>query len=167
MLRFLRARHLARHHRRPTLLAARAAAATGRQRSGELLQRRLQPALRLLLGLLSLAAYQNAEKINGFVEQEAASLGLLYRSSSSYPDPFRTDLQALARDYALYVIHKDWPAHEQGEILQGGAARLGVIRETLMSFEPATVNQEILQDHTLGIFNDLVLARVQRLSGWV
>ena len=77
----------------------------------------------LLLGLLSVATYQNVEKINAFVGHEAASLGLLYRSTSSFPEPLRADLQALQRDYALYVINKDWPAHEQGEIFQGGAAR--------------------------------------------
>lgn len=119
----------------------------------------------LLLGLLSVAAYQNAEKIGAFVESEAAALGLLYRSTSSYPEPHRGELQELLRDYALYVIRKDWPAHEQGRILEGGVARLAVFRETLMGFEPTTANQTILQDHTLGIFNDLVRARVERLSG--
>jgi hypothetical protein len=119
----------------------------------------------LLLGLLSVAAYQNVEKINGFVDNEAASLGLLYLSTSSYPEPHRGELQALLRDYTLYVIHKDWPAHREGRILEGGVARLAVFRETLMGFEPDTANQTILQEHTLGTFNDLVRGRVERLGG--
>ena len=118
----------------------------------------------LLLGLLSVATYQNVEKISAFVGQEAASLGLLYRSTDSFPEPLRTDLQALQRDYALYVIRKDWPAHEQGEIYQGGAARIAVIREKLMSFEPASANQQILLDQTLTILNDMSRSRVERLT---
>ena len=52
----------------------------------------------LLLGLLSVATYQNMEKVNTFIGQEAASLGLLYLASSSFPEPLRGDLQALQRD---------------------------------------------------------------------
>ena len=65
----------------------------------------------LLLGRLSVATYQNVETINGFVGQEATSLGLLFRSSSTCPEPTRTELQALQRDYALSAIHEDWPAN--------------------------------------------------------
>jgi len=119
----------------------------------------------LLLGLLSVATYQNMEKVNTFIGQEAASLGLLYLASSSFPEPLRGDLQALQRDYTLYVINKDWPAHEHGQILLGGASRLTVIREKLLSFEPVSANQEILLGQTLTIFNDLVQARVGRLGG--
>jgi hypothetical protein len=78
----------------------------------------------LLLGLLSVATYQNAAQIQTFIQREAAALALLYRGSTAYPEPLRSELQYLLRDYTLYVINKDWPAHQEGRIPQGGAARM-------------------------------------------
>ena len=82
----------------------------------------------LLLGLLSVATYQNAAQIQTSVQREAGTLALLYRGSTAYPEPLRSELQYLLRDYTLYVVNKDWPAHNEGRILQGGAARHGRAR---------------------------------------
>ena len=88
----------------------------------------------LLLGLLAVATYHNAAQIQTSVQREAATLALLYRGSVAYPEPLRSELQFLLRDYTLYVVHKDWPAHHQGRILQGGAARKGALIHTLETF---------------------------------
>jgi hypothetical protein len=153
---------LARDH----LHSAVPAATDGRQRSGQLFQRGLQPAVRPAAGA-PLGRDLSERRDEQRLCRAGGSLpwGLLYRSSSSYSEPIRTELQALQRDYALYIIHKHWPAHEHGQIFQSGAGRLGVIRETLMSYVPTTKTQEILQDQTLSIFNELVRARVERLGG--
>ena len=68
----------------------------------------------LLLGLLSVATYQNPTQIQTFVQREAAALALLYRGSTAYPEPLRSELQYLLRDYTLFVVNKDWPAHRGG-----------------------------------------------------
>src|SRR5262245_55092535 len=67
----------------------------------------------LLLGLLSVAAYQSAKDVEDAVSREASTLAGLYRSCEAYPEPLRGDLQSLLRDYTLYVINKDWPAHQK------------------------------------------------------
>ena len=47
----------------------------------------------------------------------------------------------------------------------GGANRLGVIRQQITGFEPATVGQEILQAGVLSSFQGFADARLARLSG--
>ena len=59
----------------------------------------------LLLGLLSVATYQNAAEIQSFIQREAGALALLYRGSAVYPEPQRSELQYLLRDYTLFVIN--------------------------------------------------------------
>ena len=108
----------------------------------------------LLLGLLSVATYQNAAQVQTSVQREAGTLALLYRGSTAYPEPLRSELQFLLRDYTLYVVHKDWPAHHEGRIPQGGAARIGALVQTLETFEPATKSQDGLAE-----------SRIERLSG--
>ncbi len=119
----------------------------------------------LMLGLLSVAAYQNSEDVRRTVNLEAASLASLYRVAAVYPEPLSSELQYLLRDYTLYVIHEDWPAHEQGRLRQGGMLRLQAIEHHLLTFEPATKTQEILHTETLGHFNALADMREQRLAG--
>jgi hypothetical protein len=119
----------------------------------------------LLLGLLAVAAYQNFDEVRRSVFAEAATLGSLYRDAGSYPDPVRTEVQELLRDYTLYVIYKDWPAHRRGVIYKGGSNRLGMIQFAILKFEPRTPSQQLLHAQTLQDFNDFVATRQSRLAG--
>ena len=92
-------------------------------------------------------------------------IGTIYRSSNGYPQPLRADIQAELRDYTLYVVRKDWPAHARGDVPLGGEHRLQVIRDQLLAFEPQTKTQEILHSEILRYFNVMIGHREQRLTG--
>lgn len=98
----------------------------------------------LLLGLLTVAAYDNVTTVERNVEREVAAISALYSTMASFPEPTRGDVQQKLRDYTLYVVNKDWPAHARGEIYNGGGLRLNVIAETLARFEPDGRVQEVL-----------------------
>jgi hypothetical protein len=119
----------------------------------------------LLLGLLSVATYQNTKDVADNITREALGIGTIYRVSNGYPEPLKTDLQANLRDYTLYVINKDWPAHRKGLIQLGGEHRLQVMREQLLSFEPTAKSHEILHNEVLKHFNSMIGHREYRLSG--
>jgi hypothetical protein len=55
----------------------------------------------LLLGLLTVAAYQNLEEVRQHVFGEASSLASLYRDVSFYPEPLGSELRELLTDYTL------------------------------------------------------------------
>jgi uncharacterized protein DUF4239 len=119
----------------------------------------------LLLSLLSVATYQNAARIQATIEGEASSIASLYRTVSSFPAPMGSELQFLVRDYTLYVINKDWPAHRVGKVWNGGALRLQAIQQDILSFEPANRAQQLLQQQSITFFNQLNDTRQQRLTG--
>jgi hypothetical protein len=119
----------------------------------------------LLLSLLTVAAYQNAERIQAHAYDEAAGLGRLYGIMNSYHEPWRSEVQGLLRDYALFTIHKDWPAHRQGQALAGGEHRLDTMRQIMARFEPATKGQEIVHTQLVEVFSEFVTARQSRLTG--
>jgi Protein of unknown function (DUF4239) len=118
----------------------------------------------VLLGLLTVATFQNTKDVQDDISREASDLSTIYRSTDGYPEPLRSDLQAELRDYTHYVIEKDWPAHRKGIVLMGGEHRLEVIRSTLMSYEPASKRQELLQDEILRYLDAMRVAREQRLT---
>ncbi len=119
----------------------------------------------LLVGLLTVAAYENREQVEQSVLNEAASVGALYSDLSSYPEPLRSDMKELLRDYVLFTIHKDWPAHRRGEVLTGGFHRADAMRAILAGFEPAGVTQQIVHSQVVAAFHEFSAARQQRLNG--
>ncbi|WP_136682393.1 bestrophin-like domain [Falsirhodobacter xinxiangensis] len=119
----------------------------------------------LLLGLLTVSAYQNNERIAEAVLQEATVLAAVYSDVNAYPEPTRSDTKAMIRDYVLFTLYKDWPAHARGAYLDGGANRVNAMRQKLSAFEPQTPGQEILHAQMLSAFQEFTRARQLRLNG--
>lgn len=119
----------------------------------------------LLVGLLAVAAYQNADEVERNAFREAAGIATLYEGLDSYPEPLRSEVKAMLRDYTLYVIHKGWPAHADGAILAGGGNRVSAIRARLAAFEPDTTGQSIVHREMFAAFQGFTVARQARLSG--
>ncbi len=119
----------------------------------------------LLAGLLTVAAYQNRDRVEQNILNEAGAVSAIYAGMNSYPEPIRSDVKEMLRDYVLFTIHKDWPAHRQGNILNGGSNRMDAIRQKLATYEPATVAQQIIHGQTIAGFSHLTEARQERLNG--
>lgn len=119
----------------------------------------------LLLGLLTVAAYQNGERVRESMMVEATTFGSIYAQMDSYPEPFRSDVKELMRDYVAYTIYKEWPAHRVGRILNGGYNRAAAIRRMLATFEPRTTGQRIVHAEVVAAYRDFAAARQQRLAG--
>jgi Protein of unknown function (DUF4239) len=117
----------------------------------------------LLLGLLAVATYQNHTDVEKAVAAEASSLAALYRDVTAYPEPARTELKALLRDYTRYVIDEAWPLQQQGVVPPGGVQRVAAFQEALVRFEPQTKSQEALHDAAMRQFNGFFEYRRTRL----
>jgi hypothetical protein len=119
----------------------------------------------LLLGLLTVSAYQNNERVQQAILAEATAIGSLYAGMRSYPEPVQSEVQALLRDYVLFTIHADWEAHRAGRILDGGDHRAEVIRQRLAAFEPGSDGQFVLHEAMIGAYQEFTKARQARLAG--
>jgi hypothetical protein len=117
----------------------------------------------LLLGLLAVATYQNLSDVEKAVGSEASSLAALYRDVSAYPEPARSELKGLLRDYTRYVIDEAWPLQKKGAVPPGGVKKVAAILDRLASFEPETKAQEALHDTALRQFNMFFEHRRTRL----
>lgn len=117
----------------------------------------------LLLGLLAVAAYQNFSNVETVVSKEASTLSALTRDVSAYPEPERTNLIWLLRDYTRYVVYYAWPSQQKGIVPQEGNTRMIAFHEQLIRFEPQTPGQEILHAEALRQFNTYLEARRMRI----
>jgi hypothetical protein len=119
----------------------------------------------LLVGLLAVAAYENSEEVEQSAFREATSVATLYAQMKSYPEPFRSEMQGMLRDYVLFTIHKDWPAHREGAALNGGANRTDAMRQRLATFAPQSTPEEIVHREAVRTFQEFTVARQERLAG--
>jgi hypothetical protein len=119
----------------------------------------------LLLGLLTVAAYENRDRVQTAILNEASAIGSIYATVGSYPEPFRSDLRELLRDYVQFTIHRDWPEQRQGTIVQGGTNRVNAFGQWLARFEPETNSQLILHQTAVGALENLKESRQLRLNG--
>jgi hypothetical protein len=119
----------------------------------------------LLLGLLTVAAYQNNERVKQAILNEATAISAFYSDMDMYPEPVRSDLKAMLRDYVLFTIHKEWRAHREGKFLDGGTNRANTVRQRLAKFEPQTESQKIIHAEVISNFQTFIQARQQRLMG--
>ena len=119
----------------------------------------------LLLGLLTVAAFQNSDRIKEGILSEATTLGVLYADMNSYPEPIRSDVKFMMRDYVLFTIYRDWPAHRAGGALNGGYNRADAIRRELARFEPQSAREKIIHAEVIASSQQFSSARQLRLAG--
>jgi Protein of unknown function (DUF4239) len=118
----------------------------------------------LLLGLLSVATYQNYNDIGNLVDKEASSIGSLYRDFAAYPQPIRGQLEDRLREYARYTIEEDWPKMRNGIVPEGGTVRVNELFKVLVAFEPIKKSEVIFHTEAVEEFNNLIVLRRDRLA---
>lgn len=117
----------------------------------------------ITLGLVAVGTWENFESVQDKVAVEVATVGALYRDLSALPEPTRTTLQTILKDYTEGVIREDWPLQQKGIVAKGAFARLGPFQEILYSFKPANETESILFAEIVGKFNELVMLRRLRM----
>jgi len=121
----------------------------------------------LAVALIAVNVWQSASDVSKIITQEATALNVLYRDVTSYPEPIRSELQSVLRDYTNDLIHVAWPLQRQGKIASGGFHQMGRFQTMLGAFEPATEGQKLLHGETLRAYGQFIQARRLRLDAAV
>ncbi len=118
----------------------------------------------LTLGLLTVATWQNYSTASGIASQEAATLAVLYRDLSGYPDSTRQPLQRQLREYTAFIVQKSWPAQRRGMANDMERTVLTRFQLDLLHTEVRTMGQQVLHGEAIETFNRLVELRRQRIE---
>lgn len=118
----------------------------------------------ITLGLISVAAWENFGDVEGKVSAEASAVGSLYRNVDCYPEPKRTELTGLLRDYTRHIIDVSWPEMQRGIVPTASHALVLRFQKALVDFEPTGEAQITLHRETLYRFNSMIEARRLRLD---
>jgi hypothetical protein len=117
----------------------------------------------VLLGFSALIVWEQYDKAQVVVEEEANKLADLYRSAQTFPDDMRTEVETSLRTYARLVIDKEWPAMAEGQFSPETWDAYDHLWRIYQNFEPSNDHERTWFGESLTRMNDLGDQRRLRL----
>lgn len=118
----------------------------------------------LLIGLISVATWENHSAIESTVANEAVAISDLYRDIEGYPPEMKAEIKLRLRHYVQHVIEEEWPVQRRGVEPTGEGRGVTELARRLATFEPATTGQEIAHAEVMSQFNQFLTYRQLRLQ---
>lgn len=118
----------------------------------------------LLIGLISVATWENYTDVESTISSEAVAIADLYSDVEGYPPELQAEVKRRLRHYVRHVIEEEWPVQRRGVEPTGHSRAVTELAHRLATFEPATKGQEIVHAEVLGQFNDFLTYRRLRLQ---
>ncbi|HRD91252.1 MAG: DUF4239 domain-containing protein [Candidatus Accumulibacter sp.] len=115
-------------------------------------------------GLTAVAVWGNMVDAGSDVSREAAAIAVLYHDLGGYPPPLQQQGRRALIAYTRYVINVEWPLHQKGELPRDTLRIIEKAQRSIVSFEPVTEGQKIIQAQVLRSYNQLLQAHWQRLQ---
>jgi len=117
----------------------------------------------VILGFMLYAVWTTLGEADLNVDAEANAAVDVFRLAQGLPDPQRTQLRGLARDYVDTVISRDWPQMARGELPEQSTAIDQEMWRIVMSVIPASPSETSAQDHAVSELESLAQRRMIRL----
>jgi hypothetical protein len=119
----------------------------------------------LLFALVTVAVWQNHDRLDATVSSEANTLHSIYRNLDSYPAALRTPSAALLKDYASRVAKVEWGLMKNGEQDPVSHEMITQFNKTLFAYRPASMGELPLHSQTLELITRYRGLRHDRLEG--
>ena len=117
----------------------------------------------LIAGLIAVAVWEQYTANDANTNDEASRLAALYSDVRTYREPYASKLTNELRDYTRFTIDVAWPQYRRGKIQPHAVQQLRHFEETLYSFEPSNVREQVVDASAIGEFNAMLELRRQRL----
>ncbi|HKN00268.1 MAG TPA: DUF4239 domain-containing protein [Candidatus Binataceae bacterium] len=118
----------------------------------------------VLLAFIAVATWESFSRAQDIVDNEADYVGSIYRDTQGLPastgQAIRDDLQT----YVKTVIDDEWPVQQEGKTPTQGWVPLRKLHASIVTLQPTTMGQEVIQAELLRTLNELYSARASRLS---
>ena len=103
----------------------------------------------LILSLTAVGAWSEYQAANEKVSREVAAMEVLQRRALLYPEPMRTEMDTLIRDYARTVADEEWPEQRTGKHPSAAKSRINKIMMLVGDFEPKSLPDQMVHAETL------------------
>lgn len=118
----------------------------------------------VLLAFIAVATWEAFSSAENVVQEEAGYIGNLYRDTAGFPDAIGGPMRTALKEYCDTVINAEWPLQQQGKRPNQGWKPLYKLHRLLVTFDPQTRGEEVIQAEFLRTLNALYKARETRLT---
>ncbi|WP_342645497.1 hypothetical protein [Mucilaginibacter sp. CSA2-8R] len=118
----------------------------------------------ITLGLVAAGTWNTYSSLNAKVDEEAQVVASIYRDVRCYPDSLKDELQKDLRNYVDNVIRVSWPQQRKGLLPTQSGLYLDTFQTHLMSYNPQTIRDQVLEAEMFKQFNNLVEIRRSRIN---
>lgn len=95
----------------------------------------------VLLAFMLSNVWMNFNTAETNAEQESNCLVNVFRLARTLPEPQRSHIRELAREYANYVLNQEWQILDRGEGMSRGIAQ--PLWDALLSIQPTSASEQI------------------------
>jgi hypothetical protein len=118
----------------------------------------------LLIAFLASRVWSNLDRATTYVAQEASAIRQSVLLSDALPDDTRTAVRTALKQYLRFIETDDWPAMAQDRAnLRRIPAGLPDAMKALLSFSPATPEQQVAQERAVIAIEQALEARRYRI----
>jgi len=117
----------------------------------------------VLLGFTAIIVWEQFDKAQAGVDQEANQLADLYRHAQAFPDDTRRTLETQLRAYAKLVVEKEWPAMAERTSSPEAWGVYNELWRTYQRFQPQNDHERTWYAQSLTKLNQLGDQRRLRL----
>ena len=118
----------------------------------------------LLIAFLATRVWNNLDRASSYVAQEASSIRESLVLGGELPPEIRASFRQQIRVYLHFIESDDWPAMRLGQAtLMETPKGLAEAVHVVVSFNPATRSQEVIQQHLVSALERTLEARRYRI----
>jgi hypothetical protein len=117
----------------------------------------------ILLAYVVIVVWQQFDATGSTVELEAAAAANIYHGVDEFPDPMRSDVQAMVKDYVQTTVNEEWPDLANDEMSPRADALAHDIRGAIYKLPVDTPHQQVMFDHVLGQYEQMITERRLRI----
>ena len=118
----------------------------------------------VLLAFIAIATWESFTNSEQIVDREADCVGSIYRDTQGLPSEMGEEIRKDIREYVDTVIRVEWPIQQAGRLPTQGWEPLRRVHSAIVTMQPATRGEAIIQAELLRTLNLLYGARGSRLS---
>jgi hypothetical protein len=118
----------------------------------------------VLLAFIAIATWESFTNSEDIVDREADFIGSIYRDTQGLPTGMGQEIRKDIREYVDTVIRKEWPVQQTGRISSAGWEPLRRVHRAIVTMQPSSRGEAVIQAELLRTLNMLYGARGSRLS---
>lgn len=117
----------------------------------------------ILLAYVVIVVWQQFDATGSTVELEAVATANIFHGVDEFPEPARSNVRDMVRDYVERTVNDDWPAMADGGADEQAGKLAHSLRDVIHQLPADDAHEQVMFDHVLYQYEQVLTQRQLRL----